>query len=242
MTNQARIVKDFIDTLGNVKDWSFSHVVELDFPVGACVCGHPIKFEYYIANSKTGREVTVGSECIGHFKEYTPELYASLTSGKEKFETERKAKIKMEKDAPLILELADLSKEYLDLKTKLNDLYEKAGGKKGVKVQYELWYAVNMKNIQKVVTYKTLTGQKNYMIKQLASLKSLIENIDFDIEPYKMPEFDGVIWFGKHAGSLVEDLPDGYISWMVENFSAYNDDRKKALYSKIVDIAEEKGL
>ena len=91
--NSADFVKRFIDELGDVHNWYHNGVVnELPYACGLCVCGHQIKFEYYIVNRTNNEKRTLGSECIEHFKDYDIDLYNSLISSKKNFKTKEKLK------------------------------------------------------------------------------------------------------------------------------------------------------
>lgn len=119
-------VKSFIDELGDPKDWDhFGRVNDLGLPVGSCVCGHQIRYEFFIENKKTHQTKTVGSECINHFKEYNPELFEKLSVSYEKWTAKRKEDAKKAKEA-LENEKVISLKEKFDSYVKLfNDVEEK---------------------------------------------------------------------------------------------------------------------
>jgi hypothetical protein len=89
---KAEFIKIFIEKLGDVENWEHNGVVnDLGKPTGSCVCGHPIRYQYEIINQN--KIAFVGSECINHFKDYSPKMYNQLiaTVGRKK-EEERLAK------------------------------------------------------------------------------------------------------------------------------------------------------
>ncbi len=162
---QAEFIKRFIDDLGNVKNWEHKgEVVELPTVSGTCVCGHPIKFLYYIEEKNTHRKETLGSECINNFKDYNLELYESLIKSKDDFK-ERKKK---EKDEKLEKEIAIL---YAILETKVMTIKS-----------LNMFYPPNIYNISMrkfgVSNLKTLSGKKR-------KLERLIEEADFFLESEK---------------------------------------------------------
>jgi len=90
---KAAFIKIFIDKLGDVKNWEHTGEV-IDAGAGSdaqCVCEHRIRYCYEIFY---GSKITyVGSECINHFKDYSPSLYESLTNTFNRLkEEEKKAK------------------------------------------------------------------------------------------------------------------------------------------------------
>lgn len=164
----ADFIKQFIDTLGDVKNWEHNGVVvELPFPTGKCVCGHQIKFEYYIVNKITKQKEKLGSECINHFKDYNIELYESLIKSKEEFK-ERKKKEKLQ---PIIEDISELQKKY-NMYAKIISEYKEQ--KRFVcKEFYSFWTS-----IQNPKTYKTLSGQKRYLSNLINSVKELVQELD----------------------------------------------------------------
>ena len=86
---KAAFIKIFIDKLGDVKNWEHNGIVlDLMRPSGSCICGHAIQYCYEITNGK--KIERVGSECINHFKDYSPSLYESLTKTVERLKDEEK--------------------------------------------------------------------------------------------------------------------------------------------------------
>ena len=159
---QAEFISRFINNLGDVKNWEHNgEVVELQTVSGTCVCGHPIKFLYYIEEKNTHRKETLGSECINNFKDYNLELYESLIKSKDDFK-ERKKK---EKDEKLEKEIAIL---YSILETKVMTIKS-----------LNMFYPPNIYNISMrkfgVSNLKTLSGKKR-------KLEKLIEEADFFLD------------------------------------------------------------
>src|SRR5271169_5134106 len=79
VSNELIYRKRFIDVLGDPSKWKYSGVCnDLAAPVGKCICGHAIRFEYQIEFE--GHKNVVGSECINHFATINPELYKDLVA------------------------------------------------------------------------------------------------------------------------------------------------------------------
>lgn len=118
MTNDMKI--DFIETLGNPLEWDFTgDINDLGMPVGQCICGHNIRYEYVISNGS--RFHTVGSTCIDHFKEANPSLYETLLQAKKDYEQKKKDLIKAEKEAMQNKEIIKLKE---DLAVLMEDIHE----------------------------------------------------------------------------------------------------------------------
>lgn len=164
----AEFIKQFIDTLGDVKNWEHNGVVvELPFPIGKCVCGHQIKFEYHIVNKITKQKETLGSECINHFKDYNLELYESLIKSKDDFK-ERKKKEKLQ---PIVEDIEKLKETY-DEYSKIISEYKQQKGFIG-KELFNFWLSINNHK-----EYKTLGGKKRYLSGLIDSVKELIQELD----------------------------------------------------------------
>lgn len=162
---QAEFIKRFIDNLGDVKNWEHKgEVVELQTVSGTCVCGHPIKFLYYIEEKNTHRKEALGSECINNFKDYNPEMYEALMSSQKAYKENKKK----EKDEKLEKEIAIL---YLTLETKVITIKS-----------LNMFYPPNIYNISMrkfgIESLKTLSGKKR-------KLEKLIEEADVFLEEEK---------------------------------------------------------
>lgn len=60
----AHIAK-FEAVLGDATQWEYrGECFDLKKPVGKCVCGHPIRYEFPIYHKVTGQVLTIGSVCI----------------------------------------------------------------------------------------------------------------------------------------------------------------------------------
>jgi viroplasmin and RNaseH domain-containing protein len=103
----AEFIDRFVTALGDTRDYVYTGIInERQCADGACVCGHPIRYEFVIKNQNTGVTATIGSECIKHFKDYNPDMYDDLTSAADGFR-EKKRK---EKDDALLPERKALEK------------------------------------------------------------------------------------------------------------------------------------
>ena len=172
--NSADFVKRFIDELGDVKDWYHNGVVnELPFACGLCVCGHQIKFEYYIVNRKTNEKRTLGSECIEHFKDYNIELYESLISSKKSFKEKKKA----EKLAPIVEEYESLKKEYSDLKKAVDEYKIQKG-----RIERDL-FMFSITN-DRSSGYKTIKGKKNHIESLVEQGRHAVKENNLDVKKY----------------------------------------------------------
>lgn len=65
-------------------------IVDLSMPSGSCVCGHPIRYEFYVQHNETGMVRIVGSTCIEYFEEYNPDEGASMKKAWKEYVQERK--------------------------------------------------------------------------------------------------------------------------------------------------------
>lgn len=72
--------------LGDVNDWEYTGecytIAGGRFFWERCVCGHTIKTVYVLQNRINGGKAKVGSTCIDHFREYSPELFVKLTAAR----------------------------------------------------------------------------------------------------------------------------------------------------------------
>tara|TARA_Y100001973_G_C5187856_1_gene329023 strand:+ start:116 stop:775 length:660 start_codon:yes stop_codon:yes gene_type:complete len=50
-----------------IKEWDYVNM--RDGPGGMCICGHDIRYEFFIKNKHTGAQLIVGSQCIKQFPE-----------------------------------------------------------------------------------------------------------------------------------------------------------------------------
>jgi hypothetical protein len=173
-------VKQFIDTLGDVKDWHHNGVViELPFATGMCVCGHQIKFEYVIVNSKTNRKETLGSECINHFKDYSPELYASLIASKSSFAKKKKEEINKEKEEII-------NKEIQETMVTMGK-YQKAINEYGLNLKgsiddYELYNIAKRNVFVKNNSYKKVSSYLKYLKTELSIRERIINEYSLNVE------------------------------------------------------------
>lgn len=138
---RAIFIKRFIDTLGDVRYWEHTgEIIELPYPTGHCVCGHAIKFLFPIVkkNAPMGSIYYIGSECIKHFKNYSPELYESLMATIERED----AKAKAEREQILNDLLAVSQGLYAELCKKLRSKYSDKYGSAWCP-EKEVWYAVH---------------------------------------------------------------------------------------------------
>lgn len=105
------IAAAFIERLGDPTKYEFTGMVnDLGMPIGTCVCGHQIRYEYIIA--KGSKHVAVGSECIHNFKHYNPKLYAKLLEAHEARLEKKKADEKKAREARRAKEVSKLEKEW----------------------------------------------------------------------------------------------------------------------------------
>lgn len=172
--NSADFVKRFIDELGDVHNWYHNGVVnELPFACGLCVCGHQIKFEYYIVNRINNEKRTLGSECIEHFKDYDIDLYNSLISSKKNF----KDKKKQEKEEILKNECVVLEEKYT-LNTNALKEYKKL---RGFVLQDIYSYLYDASHPRK---YKTTTGYYKFLTSMIERGNVLCKMYDIPIKEF----------------------------------------------------------
>ena len=81
--------------LGNPSEWKYTGLVTEDPACqGRCACGQQgIRFEFHLIHAD--RPAVVGSTCVDHFKEISPELYSALNAARldldEKLKAEKRA-------------------------------------------------------------------------------------------------------------------------------------------------------
>lgn len=98
-TRQA-FCRAFMDRLGDPRQWEATgEVRDLQKPEGTCICGHAIRYEYVIQHLTAGHLAHVGSECINHFQELNPDLWAALERARLEFEEKVKAQEKAARSA-----------------------------------------------------------------------------------------------------------------------------------------------
>ena len=79
MKNKQNLLRFGLDNLGDVKNWEHKgEVVELQTVSGTCVCGHPIKFLYYIEEKTHTKKKLLEVNVFNNFKDYSPEMYEAL--------------------------------------------------------------------------------------------------------------------------------------------------------------------
>ena len=223
--SKATMVKSFFETIGDPNKWEFTgQVNDNKYMTDVCVCGHFIRYEYIIRNIDTGETEKVGSECITNFKEYNEALYNELVTAKRELEEERKRKLQETRDSKYRKEYENNLAEAKAIRDELYEKYTHLGAPK-VKVPYILWKAINAKDCIKTecdVKYKTWRGYKQWSEKNLGIAKTYKLACDeiklTEDNKYVEPGFDGKIWFGKHSGKELKDVPTGYLQWIQMNF------------------------
>lgn len=95
---RAAHVQSLLRALGNPSEWTFNGAVTDTGREdgGRCACGHPIRYLFHIEHTTRGA-ACVGSTCINHIAEISPELGAALGAARERLESslaEAKAKAK----------------------------------------------------------------------------------------------------------------------------------------------------
>lgn len=149
MANERKlaIVESFIMRLGDPAKYHFTgEVIDLRAPMGSCVCGHAIQYEYMISDGK--QKVAVGSECINHFAEYNVGLYNQLVKAREDFIAKRKEEEKAAKAVQEAVELAPYVNAHRKMKESLKELFPN----RLPYLPYDLYS--NLQYVQKVPTYK----------------------------------------------------------------------------------------
>lgn len=177
---QADFVKRFIDTLGDVKDYEHTGVVnDLGAPEGHCVCGHIIQYEYEIKNKITGKIAFVGSECINNFKDYNLELYNSLIATIER----RKKEKKEDKEKPMLEEIEVLKSEIELQKKIVIKSFNKLSNNGKIFVDHDLWSANNYCENNITPKVVRISAILNFYKKEYVYLKGIIEqfNLPTDI-------------------------------------------------------------
>lgn len=124
MAHNVAIVAEFIRKLGDPSKFDYTgRVVDNKYVTGQCVCGHAIRYEYIITDGT--REVSVGSECINHFKQYNPDLFERLRKAHEDRLKKQKEDEKRAKELKESKEVKKLKDRYDGLKDKAREIIDR---------------------------------------------------------------------------------------------------------------------
>lgn len=159
---KVAFIKTFVDKLGDVKNWEHTGNV-IDYGKGStnqCICRHPIRYGYEITDKK--RLEYIGSECINHFKDYSPELYNSLIGTFNRLKEE-------EKKAKELLLNEEVQKIMIPYIEKVNKVYEyKRKNYPGTRYinDYNLYQFIHTLRKEPKKTYTSIKCLLNWYIKQ----------------------------------------------------------------------------
>jgi hypothetical protein len=102
---QADFARRFVEKLGDARLWTHDgEVIDLEKPVGKCVCGEMIRFKFVI-KGPGGRREGVGCVCIEHFQSMNTDLYARLQEALKGLEATLAAKKKAAREVLAAREL-----------------------------------------------------------------------------------------------------------------------------------------
>lgn len=139
--NEARTAHAaaLIAKLGNPAEWTFTGVVaDAGGDAAQCACGHNIRWCFIITHPAKGR-AQVGSTCIDHIAEITPELGARLVARREEIAAEIAATKAKAARAAKDAENAALWEKYAAQRDALRAKH-KANRAAGYRSSSELWY------------------------------------------------------------------------------------------------------
>lgn len=226
MKSKHEIVKAFIDKLGNVDDWDYyGDCYTLDEVSEKCVCGHDIKIVFIIENKKQEKKEKVGSVCIENFKNYNNDLY-------NKLEAANKKRIQDIKDRKKLADKIKADKEYFRLTHEINEclleINEIIATWEEMPLPNDLWRAKFgpdriltscPKQYKRPQSYVKWAHQMLVMAQMWCDICKNLRNTGEIAKGFEN-EYAGYIWFGKHKGKKVKDLPKGYLFWLSENYIA----------------------
>jgi hypothetical protein len=165
---KADFIKMFIERLGDVENWEHNGIVnDLGKPTGSCVCGHPIRYQYEIIN---GTKIAfVGSECINHFKDYSPKMYDQLMATVSRVkEEEKKAK-----ELLLNEEIQKIAIPYKEKVRRLRKYYSETYGNRYCN-KYDLWSFVHKLTMEPKKDYASLKPLLNWYVKKDKEINAYI--------------------------------------------------------------------
>lgn len=100
-----------IAALGDPSKWKYTDkCIDGKGGTNYCACGHSIRYIFVIENN--GKYEYLGSECIKHFKQINPDLYARLSEASDKLQAELSAARKLAREAQQCIEIAALETEF----------------------------------------------------------------------------------------------------------------------------------
>jgi hypothetical protein len=153
---RAAFIKSFIDKLGDVKNWNHTgNVIDLKKPTGFCICGHAIRYMYELKNNE--KLAYVGSECINHFQDYSPELFDSLNKTIEKMKDEEKRAKELLLNEEIQKILIPYRENVIKIKKWFNKKYEHA-----YCYDYPLYKSIHDLKIEPKKNYKSLKSLLNW--------------------------------------------------------------------------------
>ena len=178
-------VDSFIKELGNPKDWRYTGIVnDLGNPVGNCICGHPIRYEFIITDGK--KEKAIGSTCINYFSSIDTELYASLKDAYEAWLEKKKADLKAIKEAQEAEEVAKIKGEFDSLYEDWSKVVDTAIGAR-VRIPYDIYFL--NRDMGKAPQYKRASTIIKKYEEKIKLIKEVMKSEDF----LSIPKFERVI-------------------------------------------------
>ena len=151
-------------------------VIDLAHPVGSCVCGHAIRYEFVLEHKLTGKIVKVGSVCVETFQVFDKATTDGILNKMKEIKAElraKKAEAKKLIQKKEIRKLLSIRKPFLDWVIALRKLYNEAD----TFVPHDL-YSYKSANPKK---YVRLTSCIKALEKDIEILKKLRNNHKSDI-------------------------------------------------------------
>ena len=230
------------ETLGNPMEYEFSgSIVDLGGVIGNCICGHPIRYEYSITNGI--KDFKVGSECINHFSGLNDKLYEDLKHAEKAYNDEiKEAKKKIAWEC--VNMAVKTNKETLKNAYSLNEkirlakslhiymnayLYtakpfvSKPDKQYASPTSFAKWYIREIKRLEETLDHFKAEG-----------IQDKIDGILKEREDRKsLPLDEKSFTFGKYANVQIKDIPESYLTWILENVNPYNENDRE-IFSELI--------
>lgn len=177
--NRLAIAEKFMFALGNVKEWEYTGECNDAGPrsMAQCICGHHIRFIFTLHNTRTGATAHVGSECINHFQEYSPELYATLCKALEELRARIKAEKKAQKEAEEAAALSEAGQKWAETRFKARRVVQlvKESNSRSSWLPTEAYYLQCYANQDKA--YKSTRGRIKWLQQQTDLMLSQVAKV-----------------------------------------------------------------
>ena len=124
LQNKVHWAENLIKGLnGSPQDYRYTGIINDTRPVGSnCACGMPIRWEFVLEHKHNPNDrKVIGSTCIEHFKDISPEEYLKMATSLEDFKDRMKKAKKASEDAHRQTVIDDRLAEYLKVAEAVNE-------------------------------------------------------------------------------------------------------------------------